>query len=372
MRNLFLILCLAILSVTVQGQRIINNPDYINTNINGSVTKVELTDTETILHFHIKGPKGGWFSIPNQTYIESSVNGERLFVVKADGIALRQKHYMTDSDEVRYKLYFPPLEKDVETINYGESNKGGNWFIYKLNVTRDGKRFLNSVNSGNLNKWNVVVGYPSQEVADAIRNNSLASSIRYNLGTNYANIGGESLLPKDLPEDFFGSWYDKYGTLILITTPDYMVSDYRVQYYQDIKKIGDTKFFIKSANKGFEILSLDKETMTIRTDRLSTLKRKPSSKQVPRFLKGDWLHWQNKKEIKVTDDYFYNDDHGDLGVHEVKYRMDQVVESESGIVIWFVLYNEGNYYLYSARKTDGEYVLQPRGLANARYKKVKN
>lgn len=368
MNRLFLMLWIGMLSVTIQAQKIINNPDYINTSINGSVTKVELTDTETILHFHVKVPMGGWFSIPNQTYIESSAEGERLFVVKAEGTTLHRKHYMTDSDEARFKLYFPPLSKDVETINYGESNKGGNWFIYKLDITKDGKRFLNTVGTNNMNPWKISVVYKDSVFFNKDR---VVEIPKFKIANNL-NFDGESLLPKDLPENFFGSWYDKYGTLILITTPDYIVSDYRVQYYQDIKKISDTKFFIKSASRGFEILSLDNETMTIRTDRLNTLKRKPSNKQMPKFLKGDWLHWLNKKEIKVTDDYFYNNDHGELGVYNVKYRIDQVVESESGNVIWFVLYNEGNYYLYSARKVDGEYILQPRGFADARYKKVKN
>ncbi|MBP0903206.1 hypothetical protein ACFSKN_14635 [Mariniflexile gromovii] len=368
MGKLFLILWISMFSATIQAQKIINNPDYINTNINGSVTKVELTDSETILHFHIKVRMGSWFSVPNQTYIESSVDGKRLFVVKADGTTLHRKHHMTDSDEVRFKLYFPPLPKDVETINYGESNKDGNWFIYKLDVTKDGKRFLNTSNTNNLNPWKISIGSSNPAASSKDR---VVEMLDYKRA-NYVSIGGESILAKDLPSNFFGSWYDKYDTLILIATPDYIVSDYRVQYYQDIKKIGENKFFIKSANRGFEILSLDKETMTIRTERLSTLKRKPSSNQVPKFLKGNWLHWDNKKEIKVTDDYFYNNDHGDLGVYEVKYRIDQVVESESGNVIWFVLYNQGDYYLYSARKSEGEYVLQPRGFANARYKKVKN
>ncbi|MDW5288269.1 hypothetical protein [Formosa sp. PL04] len=375
MKNQLLLLFILLCSVTINAQKIINNPDYISSNINGNITQVELTDTETILHVLIKSPVGSWIAIPKETYIEdASGKSKRLFITKTDGISLTGKNYIKDSDEIRFKLYFPPLEKTTTKINYGESNKGGNWFIYKLDLSKDGVHFIG--NSKKISNYSIVTGYPATpktvngwKIESGIQNpNQPDTTFVFNM---YKLGGNNSLLPTDLPESFFGNWYDKYGTLILISTPDYLVSDYRVQYYRDIQQIGDNKFNIISTMKSFEVLNIDSESMTIRTDRLITLKRKPSTNSVPKFIKGDWLHWQNKKEIKVTDDYFYNNDHGELGVHDVvKSRIDQVVESESGNVIWFVLYHEGNYNLYSVRKTDGEYILQPRGFTDARYKKI--
>lgn len=383
MRIQLLILCFAIFSVNIQAQKVIHNPDYISSNINGKVTKVELTDTETVLHFHVKGSIGSWIGIPRETYIEnSSSKSERMYIVKTEGVTLTGKNYMKDSDEMRYQLYFPALAEGVEKINYGESNKGGNWFIYKLDVSKNGKRFLNSFNKSNLNKWNIATG---RNVTDTLReyiigrplnlSTSLNNSKSFNLSSLYGfnGIGENTLLPEELPKEFFGNWYDKYGTLILITTPDYIVSDSRIEYYQDIQKNGENKFVIKSTRGGFQVLNLDNETITIRTDKLSTLKKKDIKNTVPKSIKGNWLHLGGIKKINVTDAYFYNDDGGLLGVTDIiKSRVDHVVESDSGNVVWFVLYNEGDYDLYIARKVDGEYVLGPRGFANAKYKKVKN
>lgn len=374
MKKSFLILCILLFSNNFFAQKIINNPDHKGKNFPAEVTKIELTVDETIVHFHMKAPLGYRFSITKLTYIEDSgEKGKRLYVEKSEGILVREWYTISNPDGIRYKLYFPPLAKDALAINYGEANNKGDWYIYKLDLTKNGTKFLNG--------FNIVKGKPLFNTGDwTVIGRPYSDSIYFNQNQNlagvkigrHANIGGDTKLPKDLPKVFFGNWYDKYGTLILITTPDYIVSDFRIQYYQSIQKIGDSKFNISSNMRSFEVLDVDSESMTIRTDRLLTLSRKPSINKAPSFLKGNWLHWGNVKEIKVTDDYFYNNDHGSMGVYEVVSRIDQVIESESGNVIWFVLYHEGNYNLYNARMTNGEYILQPRGFVNARYKKVKN
>ncbi|WP_406684637.1 hypothetical protein N1F78_02625 [Seonamhaeicola sp. MEBiC1930] len=373
MKKLLLLIYLSLFTINGFSQKVINNPDCISKNISGTVTKVELSNTETVIHFHIKSPIGSWVAIPRETYIEdSSGTGERLYILKTEGISLTGKNYFEDSDEIRFKLFFPALPKDVKWINYGESNKGGNWFIYKLNLTKDGVSFLQNKSAFNLSsginvpdfKENIVIGYPSNEVA-VFSNNKMLRGL---ISENEQNVNTK--LPKDLPETFFGSWYDKYGTLILMTTPDYIISNFRIQYYHNIDEIGDNKFKISSLSHTFEVLSLDEETMTIRTNRLMTLKRKPNLNKVPKQIKGDWLHWANVKEIKITDDYFYINDHGELGVYEIEGRIDKVIES--GNAYWFVIYKNGNYDLYGAREVDGEFVMQPKGFVNAKYKKVKN
>lgn len=368
MKKPFLVLCILLLSKCIFSQKVIHNPDYISSNISGKITKVEFTKSETILHFHIKKAVGGWIFIPKKTYIENALaNEQRKYVIRTEGIELNKKHTLSKSDELRYKLYFPPLGEGVKKVNYGESNPGGNWFIYKLDVTKDGKNFLPTINAGKLNSYTIKEGFP---LTSHTNRNQISTAFKTG---NYINIGSESILPKDLPKAFFGNWYDKYGTLILITTPDYIVSDYSVLYYQDIQKNGDNKFIIKSTRGIFEVLNLENSTMTIRTDRLSTLKRKPSTRKIPEFIKGDWLHWAKVKKINITDDYFYNDDGGVMGVYDIiKSRVDHVAVSETGNMIWFVLYHEGNYNMYIARKTNGEYILAPRGFVNAKYKKVKN
>lgn len=370
MKNSIILLCVLLFTQSVFSQKIINNPDFISKNFSADVTKVELTDKETIIHFNFKYPLGSMFIIAKRTYIEdASGKGEKLYITKSEGIGISERFVMTDSDEKSCKMYFPALPKGIKNINYGESNPNGNWNIYKLDLTKDGTNFLSGLNVARASNYKVkgwTIGY---DIANMPRNRAVEV---YNWGIN-KNIDpeGKTKLPENLPKEFFGSWYDKYGTLILITTPEYIVSDFRVQYYRNIKEIGEHKFKISTLSKSFEILSLDEESMTIRTDRIITLKRKSISNKVPEFLKGDWIHWGKVKEIKITDDYFYNNDHGDLGVYKVVSRIDKVVNLESSDTVWFILYHEGDYNLYGVRKIDGEFVLQPRGFVNAKYKKVK-
>ncbi|ANW97238.1 hypothetical protein AXE80_13470 [Wenyingzhuangia fucanilytica] len=336
------------------AQKIINNPDCVANNISGSVTKIELTDKETILHLHIRGNLGGWIAIPKETYIENSGDGEkRLYITKTEGITLTGRNYFTNSDEKRFKLYFPPLPKEIKQINYGESNVGGNWFIYKLDLTKDGKNFITKNNKP------FVIGNPMPDKITITK-------------TNNKNLDIKTLNTSDLPKDFFGNWYDKYGTLLMITTPDYIVSDNRIKYYLNIEKIGTHKYKILTTSNAIEILSLDDETITIRTNRLLSLHKKKNKQKVPDFIKGKWTHWDGVKEITITDDYFYNNDKDYHGAYRetIKNKIDWIASSDNKEIFWFVLYHQGDYNIYFIKKINDEYVLQPRGFADAKY--IKN
>lgn len=351
MKKCFFIICFLFFCQHFVAQRIINNPDCIINNINGSVTKVELTDKETIIHMHVRASIGSWIYIPKETYIEDAAGkGKKEFIVKADGIPLNKKVFYENSDEKRFKLYFPPLPKDYNRINYGESNKWGSWFIYKLDLRKNGTSFIK--NNGHIK---YTIKYDKQKKV-------INPGFKY-----YTN----TTLPKDLPKEFFGNWYDKYGSLLMITTPDYIVSDNRIKYYLNIEKIGTDKYKIQTTSNTIEILSLENNNMTIRTNRLLTLQKKDTSKKVPKFIKGKWMHWAGVKEITVTDDYFFNEDHGYHGVDNgvIKNKIDWIASSDNEELFWIVLYHQGEYNIYFVKKINNEYVLQPRGFANAKYRK---
>jgi hypothetical protein len=347
-------------------QREVQNPNNIATNISGKVTKIELTSKETILHFKVNSPKGSWISIPKKTYIEdSSGRGEKVYITKTEGITLTGRNYMKESGEIRYKLFFPPLSRGVTQINYGEANQGGNWFIYKLDVSRNGQDFLNSNKNTISNSYNIKTSPFNNEIDENVNNYHIYKP------DSFKNLKDDSLLPKDLPQTFFGSWYDKYGSVILITTPDYIVYKSKIQYYQFIRKTSDTKFSIETMAGTFEILDLKNNILSIRTNKLSTLNKKPLNNKVPKELQGNWQHWSKIKRIKITDTHFFNNDGGAENVYgTIKSKIDQVVSLESGKVIWFVIYDEGYYSLYIVRKLKNEYILSPRDYANAKYKKL--
>lgn len=134
MKKIFFSLVLLLSMSTMFSQKTITKPEYSFCNLPGELTKIELTEDATVLHFHIKYPAGRWISIPKKTYIQDTKGGEKMFVSKADGIPLEKKYTMPESGEVQYQLYFPKLNNTVNTIDYGEANEGGTWMIYDIAI----------------------------------------------------------------------------------------------------------------------------------------------------------------------------------------------------------------------------------------------
>lgn len=116
------------------SQKTIENPQYGVNALPGEITKIELLDDATVLHFNIKVKGGIWISIPKESCIIPNNTTEKLFVTKAEGIEIAKRHTMDSTGVIDYKLFFPPLEKQVGKIDFVESNKGGNWYVNDLVV----------------------------------------------------------------------------------------------------------------------------------------------------------------------------------------------------------------------------------------------
>ena len=130
-KNLTLFVMLLV-STVIFSQKIIDKPDYGLSNIPGSITKIELTDSATIIHFYIKYPTGQWIFIPKESYIQDVNGGEKYFVTKTEGIPLGERYIIPASGEVSYQLYFPKLNSNINRVDFGEANEGGNWSVYDI------------------------------------------------------------------------------------------------------------------------------------------------------------------------------------------------------------------------------------------------
>jgi hypothetical protein len=343
------------------AQKVIHNPDYISKNFSAVVTKIELNANATVLHFLIKQSRGKYVTIPKETYIEdASGSGQKIYVTKGVGLNVSVRTIIPNTDELRYSLHFPPLKKEVRRINYGESNPGGNWYIYKLNLTRNGKDFLKR--------------YNNSKIENSVRHHR-ESILRYkNKGNSNASVllenSRNTLLPRDLPEQFFGSWYDKFGTLLFIATRDYVVLNSRVQYYLNIQEKGINKYQIETSFNFIEILSLETNTITLRTNRIMTLKKAPHLLKVPELIQGNWFLSQNLKRIKITEDSFILAESKHEKTEDIEtYNIDYVSTSENGALILFVLYHKGTYKVYYARKEGKSYELYSRERKDIVFKK---
>lgn len=108
---------------------------------NFEITKIELCEDETILHFTASLGGSRWVYIPEKSCIRDSRGGENLFVnyVESTMIAsLPMDKKLTAEDigveEIEYQMHFPSIGRDVKKIDFREINKGGNWNAYELDV----------------------------------------------------------------------------------------------------------------------------------------------------------------------------------------------------------------------------------------------
>lgn len=133
MKKIFFSLVALLLTCSTFSQKVIDKPDYGMSSLPGAITKIELTESATILHFHIKYPTGQWIRVPKDTYIKDVNGGEKYVVAKTEGIPLGDKFTMPESGEVSYKVYFPKLKSGVNKVDFGEGdNNPENWSIYDI------------------------------------------------------------------------------------------------------------------------------------------------------------------------------------------------------------------------------------------------
>ncbi|MFB6342089.1 hypothetical protein ACE1ET_10210 [Saccharicrinis sp. FJH62] len=112
----------------------IDNPGYTAKSGNFNITKIELCDTATILHFQVQIPKESWIYIPSKSCIRDSEGGENLFVTSAEGTNIDERILSDEAKDgqIFYKLFFPPIKKSVKKIDFREINEGGSWFVFEL------------------------------------------------------------------------------------------------------------------------------------------------------------------------------------------------------------------------------------------------
>lgn len=122
MKRFFLILGGLLLSLVIYSQSVIENPEYrSSTAPYVKITAIELTDSTTVLHFHVDNRPGWWISIPTDTYIKPSHSNEKLLVRRTVGIPIGEHYYTPESGEINYTLVFPGVDKAIERIDFGES-----------------------------------------------------------------------------------------------------------------------------------------------------------------------------------------------------------------------------------------------------------
>ncbi|WP_299780640.1 hypothetical protein [uncultured Formosa sp.] len=353
MKNALFILALLLFFQNSVAQKVIYSPVHDGISFPATLTKIELTDSETILYFKMQA--GTAFIIPDNTHIIDALNqGQKLFVTKAVGLNITDNNFVNNSTGMLYKLYFPPVSHEVTHINYGERGFGeSNWAIKNIDISNS-DNYIFKTYAASPNTDEQIIGYPI----------TMENFIDIKI-SEHQEIG-----LSDLPKSVFGNWHDKYDTLITCITPEFILFNFKIYRYQKLYKTGENTFLIVTSGGDFEVLGQTSDVLTLKHKKILNLKRDDRKLKVPEDLKGNWLHYAGVKKIKITDTYFYNDDTGIPNVNEVENNKIISIGSSSEGELWFLLNNGENYNAFQAKKIGQNYVITPAGFPNAIYRKV--
>lgn len=119
------------------SQKTIETPEYGMASLPGEITKIEILEDATVLHFNLTGRPGSRFSIPEGSCIKDVDADEKLFITKAEGTIINEWEEFPESGIANYKLFFPPLQRNVGRIDFEESNPGGTWYVYDIIIDEE-------------------------------------------------------------------------------------------------------------------------------------------------------------------------------------------------------------------------------------------
>lgn len=135
MKGILTSLLMALLALTAQARkpRVIENPQWISSNTGKSltITRVELTDTATVLWFHSKYKPNKWIRISRAATLTDD-SGRRYKARCGIGIKLSKRFYMPASGEADFKVSFDPLPRDTRAFDFIESP--ADWKIWGIHA----------------------------------------------------------------------------------------------------------------------------------------------------------------------------------------------------------------------------------------------
>ena len=97
------------------------------------VSRIDLTDSTTVLHIEARFRPHWWIKIVSSTFLADE-NGNQYPIVSADGIELDKEFWMPDSGEAQFTLTFPPMPAGVNSIDFIEGYEQGAFRIWGIRL----------------------------------------------------------------------------------------------------------------------------------------------------------------------------------------------------------------------------------------------
>ncbi len=137
MKPFFLTVSILFMAYMISAQKIIDNPEYgLCSQPKLVINRIEINDTATILSFRLDLPKGASFGIGANTFIRVVGSPDSLVLTKKE-IPIDQNPegmYTAPEGGLSYKLYFPPIDRSVNKIDYIEPYSNP-WNIFDIEIT---------------------------------------------------------------------------------------------------------------------------------------------------------------------------------------------------------------------------------------------
>ena len=116
------------------GPRTVENPlvNYANTSTI-DVVKVELNDSNTVLHVKPHFTPGYWIRIAGDSYLMA--DGKKYALTATEGIKTDTEFWMPESGEADFKLIFEPLPFDTERFDFIEGEDPKAFKLWDIDVT---------------------------------------------------------------------------------------------------------------------------------------------------------------------------------------------------------------------------------------------
>ena len=132
-KNIFTLL-LALMCTITFAQTVIENPSYeVSKSGIHHISKIEINATETRVHIHNTFLPKWWVMFKKDVFLEDYKSKKKYQIIKVENYKLGEKIRMPKSGENTTVLIFPPLDKNVNKLNY-------NNLVYGISLIDDDQK----------------------------------------------------------------------------------------------------------------------------------------------------------------------------------------------------------------------------------------
>lgn len=135
-RILLVIGALLLSTATFAQTKIIENPEFESCNTTMfEINKVEINDSETVLHCDGFGRPDSWIRLTSGSYLKDQ-SGKRYKYIRSEGFEMDKQVFMPASGMVSFKLFMEPLGKKVTSFDFREGEQSDQFQILGIKTDK--------------------------------------------------------------------------------------------------------------------------------------------------------------------------------------------------------------------------------------------